>query len=256
MASLCKGLNKMLGLIGKKIGMTQIFDAGGNLIPVTVVEAGPCTVVQKKTKEKDGYDAIQLGYGKRKTVRIPKARRLHCEKKNLDFFPVLKEFKPAKIEGFEVGQILTVNAFREGDLVDVVGKSKGRGFQGVMKRHGKHGGPMSHGSDFHRRTGSIGMRTWPGRVFKNTRLPGHMGDERVTVRNIRVAQVRPEDNVLLLKGAVPGARNGIVTIINRSDDFESRNELYIKKSEKSVNIEKTDIVAKEAAAQEKEEKNK
>jgi large subunit ribosomal protein L3 len=219
----------MLGLIGKKIGMTQVFDKDGSLVPVTVVRAGPCTVVQKKTKDKDGYDAIQLGFGRRKTVRIPKARRVHCEKKNIEFLDTLREFRPAKIEDFEVGQVLTVSTFKEGDYVDVIGISKGHGFQGVIKRHGKHGGPMSHGSDFHRRTGSIGMRTWPGRVFKNTRLPGHMGDERVTTKNLLVTGVRPEDNVLLLKGAVPGSRNGIVVIINRMDDFENREGLTSKK---------------------------
>lgn len=240
----------MLGLIGKKIGMTQVFGEDGSLLPVTVVEAGPCTVVQKKTKDKDGYDAIQLGFGKRKTTRIPKARRVHCEKKNLEFFPNLKEFRPAKIEDFEVGQVLTVGAFKPGDHVDVIGQSKGHGFQGVIKRHGKHGGPMSHGSDFHRRTGSIGMRTWPGRIFKNTRLPGHMGDERVTTKNLEIVGVRPEENVLLLKGAVPGSRNGIVVIVNRAPDFENRAEIAPKKEAKP---EKTPEKTKEAEKPKQEE---
>lgn len=222
----------MLGLIGKKLGMTQVFGEDGSLIPVTVVEAGPCTVVQKKTKDKDGYDAVQLGFGKRKLKSIPKARRIHCEKKNVEFFPNLREFRAAKAEDFEVGQVLTVGVFKSGDPVDVIGQSKGRGFQGVIKRHGKHGGPMSHGSDFHRRTGSIGMRTSPGRVFKNTRLPGHMGDERVTTKNLQVVGVRPEENVLLLKGAVPGSRNGMIVIVNRAPDFENREGLTSKKTAK------------------------
>lgn len=212
----------MLGLLGRKLGMTQIFAEDGSQIPVTVVEAGPCAVVQKKTKETDGYNALQLGFERAKPGRLAKAVRMHQEKKGLEPFVHLREFRTESAGGFEIGQMITVGAFKAGDIVDVVGTTKGRGFQGVIKRHGKHGGPASHGSDFHRRTGSIGMRTWPARVFKNTRLPGHMGVDRVTIKNIEVVGVRPEDSVLLLKGGLPGAKNGMLIVINRAADFEKR----------------------------------
>jgi len=221
----------MLGLIGKKMGMTQVFGDDGTQIPVTVVLAGPCTVVQRKTKETDGYNAIQVGFGKAKPERLSKAVRVHCEKKGLTPFTHLREFRTDKASEFEVGQSLTVGAFKPGDIVDVIGVTKGRGFQGVIKRHGKHGGPASHGSDFHRRTGSIGMRTSPGRVFKNTRLPGHMGVDRVTIKNLKVVDVRPQDDVLLVRGALPGANNGIIIIMNRAKDYETRQELKAKKTE-------------------------
>ena len=223
----------MLGLLGKKMGMAQVFDKDGSQVPVTVVLAGPCTVVQRKTKETDGYDALQLGFKKAKPTRLPKALRVHYEKKGIEPFVYLREFRTELANAFEVGQIFTVSAFKPGDIVDVVGVTKGRGFQGVIKRHGKHGGPASHGSDFHRRTGSIGMRTWPARVFKNTRLPGHMGVDRVTVNNLEVIDVRPQDDALLLKGAVPGAKGGLIIIVNRTKDFEKRDELRSRKKEKA-----------------------
>ncbi len=222
----------MLGLLGKKLGMTQIFSDDGSQVPVTVVHAGPCSVVQKKTKETDGYNALQLGFEKAKPSRLAKAFRIHQEKKGLEPFVHLREFRTEAAAEFEVGQAITVGAFKVGDMVNVIGVSKGRGFQGVIKRHHKHGGPASHGSDFHRRTGSIGMRTWPARVFKNTRLPGHMGVDRVTIKNIEVAGVRPDDNVLLLKGGLPGANNGMLIIVNTTKDFEKRPELKGKKTEK------------------------
>lgn len=215
----------MLGLIGKKLGMTQVFAEDGRQLPVTVVAAGPCPVVQKKTKETDGYNALQLGFQKTKPHRIAKSVRVDQEKKGVGPFKYLREFRTDAAGEFEVGHQFTVGSFKPGDIVDVIGTSKGRGFQGVIKRHGKHGGPASHGSDFHRRTGSIGMRTWPARVFKNTRLPGHMGVDRVTIQNIEVVGVRPEDNVLLLKGGLPGAKNGLLIVVNRADGFEKRPEL-------------------------------
>lgn len=188
-----------LGLLGRKKGMTQIFGESGEIIPVTVVEAGPCTVVQKKSRQKEGYDAVQLR-----------------------FEEIMKEFRGPAPEGLEAGAQIDVQIFQAGDPVDVKGLTKGRGFQGVMKRHGKHGGPDSHGSDFHRRPGSIGMRTWPGRVLKNTRLPGRMGHDAVMIRNLRVVKVQPQENLLLLKGAVPGARGSVVMIYHRGKDFENR----------------------------------
>lgn len=196
----------MAGLIGRKLGMTQLFNEAGHLVPVTVIQAGPCSVVRKKTRERDGYESIQLGF---EPVSDHKKKR-----KNPRMFRVLREFRVEDGAGFDAGQVLTVTLFKSSDIVHVVGTSKGRGFQGVMKRHGKAGGPASHGSRFHRTTGSIGQRTWPGEVFKNMKLPGHMGDERVTVRNLQVVGIREEDNLLLIRGAVPGCKNSLV-LINR-----------------------------------------
>lgn len=215
----------MLGLLGKKKGMTQVFSADGDVVPVTVVEVGPCTVVQKKTKETDGYAALQIGYKIRRPKGMPKAERGHLEKKGLPLFTHLGEFRFDDVAPFNAGDKLLVNGFKAGDMVDVRGLTKGRGFQGVMKRHGKHGGPAAHGSDFHRRPGSIGMRAYPGRVLKNTRLPGHMGDVYVTIKNLEVIEVRPDDNVLLIRGAVPGARESLLEVVLSKEKLESRPEL-------------------------------
>lgn len=212
-----------LGLLGRKKGMTQIFDTEGEAIPVTVIETGPCTVVQKKTVSTDGYNAIQLGFAPvAKKGRLTKPYRGHFEKKKLDYFAKLREFRIGDPELFSVGDCLPVGLFQVGDLVDIRGWTKGRGFQGVIKRHGKHGGPDAHGSDFHRRPGSIGMRTQPGRVFKNTRLPGRLGNEQVMLRNLKVREVRGAENLLLVEGGIPGHREGLVIIYNRNKDFEAR----------------------------------
>jgi large subunit ribosomal protein L3 len=203
------------GILGKKLGMTQVFDEAGDVVPVTVLQAGPCVVVQKKMSDKDGYEAIQLGFDEipeKKASKKPKALLGHFKKKNLKPFRYLKEFRVAKDAAFEVGQVVTVEAFQAGDRVKVTGISKGKGFQGVIKRHGKAGGPASHGSRFHRTTGSIGQRTSPGEVFKNMKLPGHLGDETVTVKNLRIVQVRAQENLLLVQGAVPGAKNNLIVI--------------------------------------------
>ena len=208
----------MTPLIGKKLGMTQLFDEQGNQIPVTVILAGPCLVVQKKRREKEGYEAIQLAFDaipEKKAAQWPKGIRGHFAKKNLPLHRFLKEFR-IEAAPYEEGQLLTVSHFKKGDFLDVSGVSKGKGFQGVIKRHHKSGGPASHGSRFHRSTGSIGQRAWPGEVFKNMKLPGHMGDRRVTVRNLEVVQIRPEENLLLVKGAVPGAQNGLLFIRNKT----------------------------------------
>ncbi len=215
----------MLGLIGKKVGMTQIFDEGGEFTPVTAIEVGPCTVVQKMLAEKEGYGALQLGFGPAKAKRLSKAERGHFEKKGLPMFSHLREFRTCKTEGFEVGDELIAAGFKSGDLISVTGVTKGRGFQGVIKRHGKHGGPASHGSDFHRRPGSIGMRTWPGRVPKNMKMPGHMGCDRVSVDGLKVVAVRPDDNVILVQGSVPGARGGLLLVVPQDVSFETRPEL-------------------------------
>ncbi|OGQ03996.1 MAG: 50S ribosomal protein L3 [Deltaproteobacteria bacterium RIFCSPLOWO2_01_44_7] len=220
-----------LGLLGRKKGMTQIFEEDGTIVPVTVLEVGPCTVIQRKEKKNDGYEALQLGFETAKPNRVSKPLKGHFGKKKVGFFRNLKEFRFASVNDFEVGQILSVIGFQTGDTVDVQGITKGRGFQGVMKKEGKHGGPDAHGSGFHRRPGSIGMRTWPGKVLKNMGMPGRMGGEKVMTTHLKVALVKPEENLLLLRGAVPGAREGLVIIYNKEKDFAGRYKQPEKKSE-------------------------
>jgi len=194
--------------------MTQIFAADGASVPVTVIEAGPCYVIQKKTEESDGYNAIQLGFDRKRQKNVTKPLQGHFKKADRGFFRVLREFKTDSAGTFELGQELTASIFSAGDIVDVTGTSKGRGFAGGVKRHGFRGGRATHGSMFHRAPGSIGASAAPSRVFKGQRLPGHMGDERKTVQNLLIMGVRPELNVILVKGAVPGSKNGIVVIKN------------------------------------------
>lgn len=199
------------GLIGKKLGMTQIFSDEGASVPVTVIEVEPSVVIQKKTSKTDGYDALQLGYGRIKQRNVTKALQGHFKKADKGLFRVLREFN-MDLEGCEVGQELNAEMFASGDYVDVVGTTKGKGFAGVIKRHGFHGGRATHGSMFHRAPGSIGASADPSRVFKGTRLPGHMGSARKTVQNLQVWAVRPDINVILVRGAVPGSKNGYVLI--------------------------------------------
>jgi large subunit ribosomal protein L3 len=203
----------MAGLIGKKIGMTRVFTEEGVAVPVTVVEAGPCPVVQVKTPETDGYDAIQLGFGSKKAKRAKKARLGHVAKAGLDTAPsILREFAPTEGEEYELGQKLTVELFETGDSVKVTGTTKGKGFQGVVKRYGFRGRPASHGHSMSRTPGSMGPGTDPSRVIKGKKLPGQMGNVRKTIRNIEVVKVDPERNLLFLKGGVPGSRNSYVLI--------------------------------------------
>ncbi|MFS8637564.1 MAG: 50S ribosomal protein L3 [Gemmatimonadota bacterium] len=203
----------MAGIIGRKLGMTQIFDDTGAVVPVTVIEAGPCPVVQVKTEEKDGYRAIQLGWGAKKEKRATRAERGHAAKAGLDFVPrTLREFKIGADEQYEVGQQLTVEQFEVGSRVKVTGTTKGRGFQGVVKRHGFAGRPGSHGHPKARNPGTLGPGTNPSRVIKGKKLPGHMGDTRHTVRNLKVVRVDAERNLIFLRGAVPGSRNSLVEI--------------------------------------------
>ncbi len=203
----------MEGLIGKKIGMTQIWDADGVRVPVTVIEAGPCPVVQVKTTEKDGYEAVQLGWGSQKASRLSKAEVAHCAKAGLETpVRVLREFKADAGEEVKAGDVYTVSVFENIGYVDVIGTSKGHGFQGVMKRWSFQGGPMTHGSHTKRRPGSIGMRQDPGSVEKGHPMPGHMGARRVTTQNLKVVQVRPEQNIILVKGAIPGPNGGMVIV--------------------------------------------
>ncbi len=203
----------MRGLIGKKIGMTQIFNDGGQSIPVTVVEGGPCVVTQVKTHASDGYDAIQVGYGERKVKHSNKALNGHFEKAKTDVKRVLAEFVPVPDYEYKMGQEFGVSLFKEGEYVDVAGTTKGKGFSGVMKRHGFKGGPKTHGQREHPRSaGSIGQASDPSRVFKGMKMAGQYGNKRMTVRNLEVILVDSEKNQILLKGAVPGAKNGIIFI--------------------------------------------
>jgi large subunit ribosomal protein L3 len=199
------------GLVARKRGMTQVFGAGGNVTPVTVLEAGPCTVVQVKTRATDGYDALQLGFEpQRKNVTKPMAG--HFKKANVTAARVVREVRLESVEGYQVGQTLTVDLFQPGELVDVTGVTKGRGFQGGIKRHGWRGGEASHGSMFHRAPGSIGASSDPSRVFPGHRLPGRMGAARRTVPHLEVVRVVPEQHLLVIKGAVPGATGGLVLV--------------------------------------------
>lgn len=198
------------GFLGRKLGMTQVFDEGGVVHPVTVVEAGPCVVTQVKTDERDGYAALQLGFGLDKRLNQPE--RGHRQASGF-MSRYLREVRADNVADFSVGQVLNADVFAEGELVDVTGTSKGRGFQGSVKRHGFAGGPKTHGqSDRHRAPGSIGSSATPGRVFKGMRMAGHMGHERVTVQNLKVIRVDTERNLLLIEGSVPGPNNGLLTI--------------------------------------------
>jgi len=201
------------GIIGKKLGTTRVIHEDGRVSAVSAIQAGPCTVTQVKTPEKDGYGAVQLGY--EETHRRNKPERGHLKRVGT-LFQHLREVPLDNGESPQVGQRITVDLFQPGDRVDIIGTSKGRGFAGVVKRHGFHGGPKTHGqSDRHRAPGSIGAGTYPGRVIKGLRMAGHMGNARVTIRNVEVVQADPERNLLLVKGSVPGARNGLV-IVRRS----------------------------------------
>lgn len=206
-------MKKTLGIIGRKLGMTQIFLEDGSVIPVTVVEAGPCSVVQKKTKEKDGYNALQLGFLPKKSKRVNKPLSGHFKKAGASPCYHLKEFCVENTEGYELGQEITVNLFKPGDVVDVTGLGKGKGFTGVMKRHGFHGSPGSHGThEYFRHGGSVGSATFPHHVFKGMKMPGQHGNRRITLQNIKVVDVKEDQNILLLQGGIPGSPNGWVLI--------------------------------------------
>jgi len=201
------------GIYGRKLGMTRIFEEDGEVVPVTVIEAGPCFVVQKKSAAKDGYEAVQVGYDRRPLAKCNKPEQGHLEKHgSKSGFAVLKELKVDSAETFESGQEITVEQFAIGDRLSVTGTSKGRGFTGTVKRWGFRIGPMTHGSMSHRAPGSIGASAYPSRVIKGKKMPGRMGNARVTVKNLEVIDVRPEDNLLLVKGAVPGPRRGLLFI--------------------------------------------
>lgn len=200
-------------LLGKKIGMTQVYDAQNVLVPVTVVEAGPCPVVQVKTTQTDGYNAVQLGFSKKKEKNTAKAEQAHAKKAGLEETPrVISELRFDGAPTLKVGDVVTVSVFAEGQFVDVIGITKGKGFQGVVKRFRVAGGPAAHGSMFHRRIGAIGQRQTPGRTWRNQKMPGHMGSEKRTVQNLRIVKILPEKNLILVKGAIPGANGDDVIV--------------------------------------------
>ena len=199
-------------ILGKKIGMTQFFRADGTMIPVTVIEAGPCPVVQKKTVANEGYDSVQLGFAELRDKLANKPRKGHFAKAGVKAMRYLREFRLEDAASYEVGQIVKADVFAEGDKVDISGTSKGHGFQGVVKRHHQGRGRMTHGSHFHRAPGSMSACSDPSRVFKTKNLPGHMGSEHVTVQNLEVVRVDAERNLMLVKGAVPGAKGSFVTV--------------------------------------------
>ncbi|GIV78731.1 MAG: 50S ribosomal protein L3 [Litorilinea sp.] len=203
----------MRGILGKKVGMTQLFDESGVAIPVTVIEAGPCYVTQVKTAETDGYNAVQIGFEEVAERKLTKGQKGHLQKAGTPLLRRLRELRYAEPPTLSLGDVIKADVFEEGERVDVIGVSKGRGFAGAVKRHGFAGGPKTHGqSDRHRATGSRGAGTTPGHTFPGTKAPGHMGNARVTVQNLQVALVDPERNLIAVKGAVPGPRGGLVLV--------------------------------------------
>jgi large subunit ribosomal protein L3 len=206
-------VKRTLGIIGRKLGMTQIFLEDGSVVPATIVEAGPCAVLQKKTKEKDGYDALQLGFLPKNSQRVNKPLSGHFKRSGVGPYHHLQEFRLESVEGFELGQEVTLNLFKPGDVVDVTGFSKGKGFTGVVKRYGFHGSPGSHGThEYFRHGGSVGSAAYPHHTFKGVKMPGHHGNRRVTLQNIKVLDVKEDQNLLLLKGGIPGGRHGWIFI--------------------------------------------
>ena len=200
-------------IIGKKLGMTQVYDENGAVVPVTVIQTGPCRVLDLKTVEKDGYSSVQMGYGRRRLKNSTKAEIGHLAKSDTNFAPeLIKEFRCESDSDLELGSEITAAIFDEISFVDVTGVVKGRGFQGVVKRYNFGGGRASHGGDWERRPGSIGMCNWPGKVYKGRKMPGHMGNFRRTIMGLKVVQVRSEENIIFVKGAVPGSKGSLVTL--------------------------------------------
>jgi large subunit ribosomal protein L3 len=203
------------GLLAKKIGMSSIFSSDGQRLPVTILQVGPCVVTQIKTKDKDGYEALQIGFGEKKKNKVNRALAGHFKKSGVRACGFLREFPADNYSEFKEGQTLTVDMFEAGERVDISGNSKGRGYAGVVKRWGFHGGRETHGSHSHRVPGAIGMCAWPSKVMKGKKLPGHYGSSRVTLKGLEVVGVRPEQNLLIIKGAIPGSRGGLVEVRKR-----------------------------------------
>ena len=207
---------KTMGIMGRKVGMTRVYNEHGRSIPVTVIEAGPCTVLQKKTTDNEGYNAIQVGFLEKKASRINNPEAGHFKKSGSAGFYHVCEFRVNDPEEYELGQQISLKEILNiGDKVDISGRTKGRGFQGVIKRHGFAGGRATHGSMFHRAPGSIGCSAWPSRVIKGKKMPGQMGNNLITQKNLKVIDIREDDNILLVQGAVPGAKNGLVKIFTK-----------------------------------------
>jgi large subunit ribosomal protein L3 len=202
----------MSALLGKKIGMTSVYSATGQLVPVTVVQVGPCVVTQVKTVETDGYNSLQLGFEEKKVEKLTKPLAGHLKKTTEKGFRVLREFRTDAVEEIEAGSVISVDVFSVGDKVTVSGISKGRGFQGTVKRHGFARGPETHGCRNHRKPGSVGNSAWPGKIIKGKKMPGHMGVNRQTVKNLTIMDIKHDDNLLLIKGAVPGSKTGILEV--------------------------------------------
>jgi len=200
------------GILGKKLGMTGLFANDGDYLPVTVIEAGPCTVTQIKTKANDGYNALQIGFGKKKIKRVNKPLKGHFIKSGDKNFEVLREFRVDNPDEFQLGQEITLDMFKVGERIEVSGTTKGRGFSGVIKRHGFHRGPKTHGSRNHRRPGSIGNSAWPAKVIKGKKMPGQYGNSRTTIKNLEIVDIRSQENIILVKGAIPGPPSGTVEI--------------------------------------------
>lgn len=202
----------MKSIIGRKLGMTQIFAEDGSVVPVTVLQAGPCTITQIKTLERDGYTALQIGFGTRKSKHVNRPQKGHMDKAGKGYFSVLREVRTDEVADFQVGEAISTDIFEVGEHIDVIGTTKGKGFAGTIKRWGFHRGPTTHGCKNIREPGSTGMAAFPGRVIKGKRMAGQKGNKRNTTMNLKVVDVRPEENLLLVKGAVPGAKNGIIVI--------------------------------------------
>ena len=202
-----------IGLLGNKIGMTQIFDESGNIIPVTILKVGPCVVTQVKTKLKDGYNSIQIGYGNVSSKSLSQPKLGHLQKSNIQPLKYLKEFKGNEQDQFEIGQLLNVNVFSPGQFVNIKGKSIGKGFSGLQKRHNFTRGPMTHGSKNHRAPGSIGMGTTPGRVLPGKKMAGQLGNKTTTIKKLKVIQINLEENILVIKGSVPGKPGNLLSIV-------------------------------------------
>jgi large subunit ribosomal protein L3 len=202
-----------VGLLGNKIGMTQIFDESGNIIPVTILKVGPCVITQIKNEIKDGYNAIQIGYGNVSSKSLSQPKLGHLQKSNIQPLKYLKEFKINKEDKFEIGQVLNVDSFSQGQFVNIKGKSIGKGFSGLQKRHNFARGPMTHGSKNHREPGSIGMGTTPGRVFPGKKMAGQLGNKTTTIKKLKVIQINSEENILVIKGSVPGKPGNLLSIV-------------------------------------------
>ncbi|OGP64140.1 MAG: 50S ribosomal protein L3 [Deltaproteobacteria bacterium RBG_13_47_9] len=206
-------MNKTLGIVGRKLGMTQLFLEDGSVVPVTVVQAGPCSVIQKKVEEKDGYNALQIGFLPKKVQRVNRPLSGHYKKAGMGPCYYLKEFRMENVEGYEVGQQVDVTLFKPGDVVDITGLSRGKGFTGVIKRHGFHGSPGSHGThEYFRHGGSVGSATFPHHTFKGLKMPGQHGNRKATIQNIKVLDIKEDQNLILLKGGIPGSPNGFILV--------------------------------------------